>query len=785
MSAAPQLQPATTITRFRSLMDTQAIADATTWPSLFERFSRVRPFTGEKKHPGWSAATFEPPHRALANVRLVTALVLDYDNKAADGGCVADPITIERMQAELADYYALIHTSRSHKPDWPRFRVVLPLGRPVSREEYAQLWRGAASRWPGVDPQPKDPSRFWYEPGIEDGGYFEFAVLTGAFLDPDELIAAAPPMAAPAPLAKAVPRTGADASMVDRARKYIERMPPAISGSGGHASTFNVARKLVQDFGLDDSVALELLREYNQRCVPQWSERELLHKLNEAREKATVSNPIRDRNPRAIAWSPTQDRPVLDYDEQSGEYRKPPAATEQAEQVAGPGSMRLTETGNGERLVKRYGRVIRYCNEREKWLTYDGSRWLWDDTKRIEQLAKATARALYAEAAKCEVKNIREAIVAHAKASEKMSARSAMLRAAMSEPGIPVRVSDLDLDPYLLNCRNGTLDLRTGVLRPHDGNDLITKTTGLDYDPEATSELWDRVLMGAVGGNVELAEFLQRAIGYALIGLPLERVFFFLYGPGGTAKTTLINAFMAALGEYAMTADFETWLLRNTPGGNRGDLVRLAGARLVTSAEGRHGARWDESLIKRVTGGDVLTCAAKFENEVSFLPSFTILIAANDAPSARDDDGALWDRLRRCPITTVIPKEQRDPTIKEQLKEPEHAAAVLAWAVRGCLEYQRGGLGSAKVVDDSTAAYHAENDHFGEFLADEFEFASGGFVTRKLLSTKYANWCEETGRKSRLSAKEIAKRLRASGCEERKRVGERGWIGLCLATEGS
>lgn len=444
---------------------------------------------------------------------------------------------------------------------------------------------------------------------------------------------------------------------------------------------------------------------------------------------------------------------------------------------ASPG-LCLTETGNGERLVQQNAGLIRYSTQREKWLHYEGGRWVVDDSKEIERRAKATVRSLYQEAAACSDDDVRKAIVSHAKASEKMAARSAMIRAAMSEPGIPVLLDQLDADPYLLNCANGTLDLRTGKLRKHNAKDLITKTTGLKYDPKAKSELWDRVLREAVGGDDELAAYLQRALGYALIGLPLERAFFFLYGPGGTAKTTLVNAFMAAFGEYAVTADFETWLLRNTPGGNRGDLVRLAGARLVTSVEGRHGARWDEGLIKRITGGDVITAAAKFENEVSFLPACTLLLAANDPPSARDDDWALWDRIKRMPMTAVI--QNRDPTIKEQLKEPQHAAAVLAWAVAGCLEYQRSGLGTAKAVDASTAAYQAENDHFGEFLADEMVFDPDTQIERKLLASRYKSWCDETNRRNMLSSKEIAKRLRAAGCTESKSVGARIWVGVQL-----
>ncbi|HMJ14822.1 MAG TPA: phage/plasmid primase, P4 family, partial [Polyangiaceae bacterium] len=362
-----------------------------------------------------------------------------------------------------------------------------------------------------------------------------------------------------------------------------------------------------------------------------------------------------------------------------------------------------TDLGNAERLVARFRDRIRYCHPRRRWLLWDETRWEWDETNQIVQLAKQTVRGIYREAAAIQDDAVRAAIGKHARGSEKASRVASMITLAQSD--LPVLLSDLDADPWLLNCRNGTLDLRTGVLRTHDRTQLITKTTSIDYLAGAQSELWDRVLNDAVGGDTELAAYLQRVVGYALVGAAVERVFFFLYGPPGTAKSTLIEAFHAALGEYARSADFDTWVVQTNVGGNRGDLVRLAGARLVTSVEVRRGAKWDEALVKRVTGGDELVAAAKFESEVSFRPAFTLMLAANDAPSARDDDEGLWARMRRIPLTTAIPVEKQDRTIKAKLREPEHAAAILAWAVEGCLAWQRNGLGTAKAVEASTAAY--------------------------------------------------------------------------------
>lgn len=443
-----------------------------------------------------------------------------------------------------------------------------------------------------------------------------------------------------------------------------------------------------------------------------------------------------------------------------------------------PGLFAFTDLGNAERFVARCRAKVRYSPQRRRWLVWDEQRWAWDERGQITQLAKDTVRGILAEAAACRDDKQRAAIISHARSSEKVGRIQALLTLAQSEPPLPVLVSEIDADPYLLNCPNGTIDLRTGKLRGHQRSDLITKSTGVDFDGNARSELWERVLHDATGGDGDLAAYLQRVVGYSLIGEPLERAFFFLYGPPGTAKSTLIEAFHGALGDYASAAAFETWLVQSSTGGNRGDLVRLTGARLVVSVEVRHGARWDEALVKAVTGGDEITAAAKYESEISFRPSFTLMLAANDSPTAREDDAGLWARLRRIPLTAQIAIERQDPSIKAKLREHAHAMAVLAWAVAGCLAYQRDGLGTCSAVEESTAAYRAENDHFSEFLADCCVFETGLRTTRKALRDKYESWAKETGRRSLLSARDIAAKLKSRGAEERMVKGTREWFGL-------
>lgn len=450
-----------------------------------------------------------------------------------------------------------------------------------------------------------------------------------------------------------------------------------------------------------------------------------------------------------------------------------------------PGRFNCTDLGNAERLVATYRDEVRYSPQRKRWLNWDGTRWSWDEVGNTERRAKAAIRAIMSEADHASDDRAK-ALRAWSYQSESSNRIKAMVGLAQTEAGIPVLINELDADPYLLNCANGTVDLRTGELRPHRRADLITRTTGLEYEFGATSKLWDTVLGDACGGDKELATYIQAVAGYSLIGVPLERAFFFLHGPPGTAKSTLLDAMHAAMGGYAETADSDTWLLKAQVGGNRGDLVRLAGARLVTSSEFKPGQKWDEAIIKRITGGDELTFAAKYENEVTFKPSFSLLFAANDAPSAREDDDGFWVRMKRIPLTHQIPVEKQDKQLKRKLQHPKVARAILFWAVKGCSAYLASGFPKCQAVETSTAEYRTELDHFAMFLSERVEFDPDYFVTRKDLRKAYEQWASEVGRKVLLDAKAVAKKLRARGCKDGSpRAGYETWNGIQLRQLGT
>ena len=466
----------------------------------------------------------------------------------------------------------------------------------------------------------------------------------------------------------------------------------------------------------------------------------------------------------------------------------PPAAPhEPAQGEPGPRRYQCTDYGNAERLVARHGAQLRYCHPLGIWLVWDGRRWQRDATAEVVRRAKDTVRSILQEAASEPDSNERKLLVQHQQRSEGDSRISAMLHSAESEPGVPVMPADLDADPWALNCLNGTVDLRTGQLRPHRPEDLLTKLVPIEYDPEAQLEKWDRFVVDVTGGDPEVGGFLQRAIGYTATGLTNEEVLFFVHGPAAAGKSTFMEAVKAALGDYAKTADFETFLARNNVGGPREDVARLAGARMVVSVEVDEGKRLAEGLVKVITGGDTVTARMLYKDAFEFRPAFALWLVANHAPRVRDNDEAMWRRILRVPFEHVVPPERRDRALKATLRDPAKAGpAVLAWAVRGAVEWHRKGLAVPKVIELATDSYRADMDPLRDFLADCCVVHPQAFAAGGDLRSAYEEWARGQGARP-IGAREFGERLEAMGCAKsaRRQGGptRRGWSGIGLAAD--
>lgn len=433
-----------------------------------------------------------------------------------------------------------------------------------------------------------------------------------------------------------------------------------------------------------------------------------------------------------------------------------------------------TDLGNARRLVRGYGDSLRYFEARKLWYVWDGSRWKADNTGEVVRAAKDAAESLWTEAKSIDDDDKRKSALAWAAKCQDRQRLMNMIELAKSEPGIPVVAADLDAHPWLLNVQNGTLDLRTGKLNEPDPALLMTKCCATHYDPNARSQLWEAFVKRTTGGDAELAAYIQRSLGYALFGAWREKAFWFGYGPPDGAKSTLLGVIGDVLGDYHVAAAASTWMVQNNVGGNRGDVTRLLGARFVTSLEIRPGLRFDEELVKKVTGGDTIVAAGKYENEIQFPPTFALWMGANDRPTIRDDDEGMWSRMRCVPFTNPVPDAEKDPHLREKLTSEEHAPAVLAWLVAGCRAWQREGVGKCTAVTAATRAYRADMNRAGAFFEECCELGEGYETTAKDMRDAYDKWCRDNAVRLPLSAKALGQRLRdlgaAGGNDESRRV---------------
>ena len=444
------------------------------------------------------------------------------------------------------------------------------------------------------------------------------------------------------------------------------------------------------------------------------------------------------------------------------------------------GDVRNSDLGNARRLVALHGADLRYCYPWGRWLVWDGTRWADDLTGEVWRRAKDVPRALYLEAGRTADEDTRKAAAKWALNSETATRLYAAVTLARSEPGIPVIPDALDGEPWLLNVMNGTLDLRTGELRPHRRADHISKLAPVLFDPEADCPQFDAFLERVLANDRELIAFVQRAVGYSLTGDVSERALFILHGAGRNGKSTLLEAIRDALGEYALRTPTTTLMVQRSDT-IPNDVARLKGARFVSASETEDGRRLAESLIKDLTGGDTVSARFMRAEWFDFRPTCKVWLGTNHKPVIRGTDNAIWDRLKLIPFTVRIPEAEMDTHLGDKLRL--ELPGILAWAVRGCLAWQEKGLETPAVVTAATAEYRDEMDVLAAFMAECVIEGPNLEIAKGALYNAYRRWCDEAGERA-MTKRKLGDHLkernwqdgRSGSGDKRARVWER--VGL-------
>jgi putative DNA primase/helicase len=461
----------------------------------------------------------------------------------------------------------------------------------------------------------------------------------------------APPTAGPSPstngqhkqrgiIAKGIDPTSRE-FRIERARSYLATIDPAVQGEGGSNATYRAARAAVRGFDLTIDEARPLLKEYSARCDPPWSDEELEHKLADA-----ASKPFS----RPRGW-------LLDEAVKKAEASDPDPAERRG--------YNQTDLGNSRRMVHKYGTSIRWSDPWRIWLVWDGARWAIDRAKRIDRLGSRTVKSIYRELASVGDNREQDALYRHATRSEARKAIVAMIDGARCF--VPILPEELDSNPWLLNVQNGTIDLRTGELRPHRRDDYITKLAPVVYDPDATCPLWLDTLAKAFRPDdpaeaQALIGYLQRVCGCALSGSAREHI---LLGTGKNGKTTILDTIQGMLGEYGTPAP-PGFLMMRKYDAHPTEFATLYGRRVVVVSETGAGATLNEERIKLLTGGDMLTARRMHEDFWEFKPTHTLMIGTNYKPRIVGTGDAIWRRVKIVPFTNKI--EPADPTVPERLR---------------------------------------------------------------------------------------------------------------------
>lgn len=435
-----------------------------------------------------------------------------------------------------------------------------------------------------------------------------------------------------------------------------------------------------------------------------------------------------------------------------------------------------TDLGNAERLVDRFAGELRYCRPQRRWLYWDRRHWAADWTGEAERRAKATVRAIYADARMAGDPDERRALARWALASESRQRLVALLALAQTEAEVAVAPVDLDRDSFLLATNTGTIDLRTGQLRPADPADLITHLAPVDYDPEGSCPRWEAFLRRVVPDRA-VRGFLQRAIGYSLTGSLAEQCLWILWGAGRNGKSTFLTTVQALLGDYAMQAA-PSMLVDRRRDATPYDLADLPGRRLVAVAETEEVGHLAEGVIKQLTGGEPMRARNLYGDFFEFQPQAKIWLTTNHKPTVRGEDEGIWRRLHLVPFLERIADEELDRSLPRRLRQ--ELPGILGWAVRGCLAWQHDGLAPPAAVVEATSAYRRDEGVLSRFLEDTCVISPRVSVTKKALYDAYSHWCNEQGL-APLSQPRLSKELKERGiADERGAKGVHYWRSLGL-----
>lgn len=404
------------------------------------------------------------------------------------------------------------------------------------------------------------------------------------------------------------------------------------------------------------------------------------------------------------------------------------------------------DIGNGNLFADFYKNMLRYVVERKAWYYFNGRVWEPNNEKAME-LCKELARKIIGHFNRGGSKSKTKKSFLSGWRSRR--GRETILKDAASV--YPIKMSEFDQDPYLLNCQNRTLNLQTGQFSQHNPADLLTKMSGAYYDPHIRSDRWEQHIREVMDGDVDKAQYLQKAMGYGITGDTRYECFFLLYGATSrNGKGTTMESYMTMLGDYGRAARPETIAQKQTANGSgpSEDLARLAGARVVNISEPDKKMVLSSALVKTLTGNDTISARYLHENSFEFQPDFKLFINTNYLPRTTDATIFASGRVKVIPFEHHFDDSQQDKGLKQELAQPDNISGILNWCIEGLRLLQATGFDPPVSVLEATDQYQRDSDKFMQFIEEILIATPGSEILTQTAHDKYTRWCENNGLKA-------------------------------------
>lgn len=446
----------------------------------------------------------------------------------------------------------------------------------------------------------------------------------------------------------------------------------------------------------------------------------------------------------------------------------------------------LTDLGNARfarDFIRGRGFGVRFSPEGGYFILHGGV-WRPDKLDRarafVQEAAERTsliARQLAESAVSQADEKAAKAWASWAKYSQSSQGISAALRELQADLEVACDIEDFDRHEHLLAVRNGVVDLRTGDLLPHDPGLLLTRRVDCDYQPTAQAERWEQFLREVFPNHPDLPAYMQRLVGYGITGSTIEQCFAVHYGGGSNGKSVFTDTLVEVFEEHTTITPFSTFEASGNGSGIPNDLAALKGARLVMASEGEQGRPMAEAMLKRVTGRDRIAARFMRREFFEFRPTFLLMLATNYKPSFRGQDDGLWRRVKLIPWERKFAPHERDGRLGDKLLAEKQG--ILAWAVRGAVEWYRRGLQDPPTITDGVADFRGESDILAEFI-DEMVVDGEARTPTTAMFQEFQGWAD---RENHLDLARWSSRAFYRGLEERgfprvKSGGQRFVVGI-------